>query len=56
MPKRYTSYRKRTFKRKRKSFRRKSGRNPMQKMANAGIRMKYTRVFTPKFNNGADVC
>ncbi len=58
MPKRYTSYRKRTYKRRaKKTYRRRGkGRNMMQKMATAGIRMKYTTVFTPKFNAGGDVC
>lgn len=57
--KRYTSYRKRTYKRRTKKIyrrKRRSGRNPMQKMASAGIRMKYTTVFTPLFNDQQNIC
>lgn len=56
--KRYTSKRryvaKRKFKSRRKSMRNK--RNPMQKMASAGIRMKYTTVFTPNFTANTGLC
>lgn len=58
----FSMYKKRTFRRKRtirkrkRAFRRRgSRRNLMQKQVTAGIRMKYTTVFTPKWGTTDEV-
>lgn len=51
------SYRRkrRTVRRRRKTIRRRGRRNLQQRQVLAGIRMKYTTVFTPRWAVGSDV-
>lgn len=50
----YRKYKKRIVKRRRR-YRRRGRRNLMQRQVLAGIRMKYTTVFTPRWAVNSDV-
>lgn len=52
MPKRYSRRSRRPSRRFKK--RRGSKRNPMQKLESAGVRKKYTKVFTPRWDAQAN--
>jgi len=55
MPYKRSYKKRRTVRRRRKFTRRRGRRNLMQRQITAGIKMKYTTVFTPRWAVGSDV-